>query len=145
MVMQNLLWSTFLMLLASCIHLALLGALWEALDRFRVRTRLGARALLLLLPVFLTAIFLAHIAEMAVYAGFYIWVGEFSDWEAALYYSASTFTTVGYGDVVLSQDWRLLSALQSATGFLLIGWSTAFLIAVTQRLRMIEHRLSEAD
>ena len=43
-----------------------------------------------------------------------------------------------FGDVVLGPDWRLFSAIESANGFLLIGWSTAFLVAVTARLRIVE-------
>jgi voltage-gated potassium channel Kch len=45
--------------------------------------------------------------------------------EEALYFSTVTFTTLGYGDVVLSPDWRLLSAFQSANGTIIVGWTTA--------------------
>lgn len=79
-------------------------------------------------------LFCLHGLEIALYAVFYLAVGALSGMESALYFSASTFTTVGFGDVVLDADWRLVSAIESANGFLLIGWSTAFLVSVTERL-----------
>ncbi len=45
---------------------------------------------------------------------------------------------MGYGDLVPDQRWRILGAIESANGFLLLGWSTAFLISVVSRLRSIE-------
>ena len=61
------------------------------------------------------------------------------DFEAALYFSTASFTTLGYGDVVLDHRWRLLGAIEGANGLLLFGWSTAFLISVTGRMRALEH------
>jgi Ion channel len=56
--------------------------------------------------------------------------------ETALYFSTVSFTTVGYGDVVLDPSWRLLGAMQAASGMILFGWSTAFIfevLAITYR------------
>ena len=77
-----------------------------------------------------------HIIEIFVWALAYIIVlpeGELQSLEAAFYFSAVTFTTLGYGDITLSSDWRILSGLQAIDGILLIGWTTAFLFAVLQR------------
>lgn len=77
-----------------------------------------------------------HIIEIFVWALAYIVVlpdGELQSLESAFYFSAVTFTTLGYGDITLSSDWRLLSGLQAIDGILLIGWTTAFLFAVLQR------------
>ena len=77
-----------------------------------------------------------HIIEICVWALAYLFVlpdGELPTLEAAFYFSAVTFTTLGYGDITLSSDWRILSGLQAIDGILLIGWTTAFLFAVLQR------------
>ena len=53
--------------------------------------------------------------------------------EIAVYFSFVTFTTLGYGDITLSEGWRLLSGIQALNGILLVGWSTALIFAVVQR------------
>lgn len=77
-----------------------------------------------------------HIIEILAWAltyRFVLPVGELPDLESAFYFSAVTFTTLGYGDITLSSDWRILSGLEAIDGILLIGWTTAFLFAVLQR------------
>jgi voltage-gated potassium channel len=78
-------------------------------------------------------LFLGHIVQVWLWAGLYIWLGEFTDLETALYFSTVTISTLGYGDIVLSPDWRLLGAIEAASGILLFGWSTAVLVAVIMR------------
>jgi len=95
-------------------------------------------------------LFLIHTIQIWLYALVFMWVGAFDSFEPALYFSTSSFTTVGYGDIVLETDWRLLGAIESANGFLVLGWSTVFLISVISRLRSIEfqwleRREAEAD
>jgi Ion channel len=79
-------------------------------------------------------LFLVHTVEIWIWALVYIGVGGFSDLEHALYFSTATFSTVGCGDMVLPSAWRLLGALEGVNGFLLIGWSTAYLVAASTRL-----------
>lgn len=76
-----------------------------------------------------------HGLEIWLYAAVYLLLGTMRTLEEALYFSASSFTTVGYGDIVLESRWRLVAALEGVSGFLLIGWSTAFLVSVIGRLR----------
>jgi hypothetical protein len=62
--------------------------------------------------------------------------------EEALYFSTVSFSTIGFGDVVLSPEWRMFSSLEGINGFLLIGWSTAYLVAASTRhgpFRLGEH------
>ncbi|MFZ5780785.1 MAG: potassium channel family protein [Pseudomonadota bacterium] len=80
-----------------------------------------------------------HTVEIWLYAVVIYWAAALPDFEAALYFSTASFTTVGYGDVVLEKSWRLLGAIEGANGLLLFGWSTAFLISVTARMRSMEH------
>ena len=84
-----------------------------------------------------------HMVEIWLYAVLYMIVGEFQSFEEALYFSTSAFTTVGFGDLYLDEKWRMVSAIESASGFLLIGWSTAFLVSVTAKLRLLESDLIE--
>jgi voltage-gated potassium channel len=58
----------------------------------------------------------------------------FSSWESALYFSASSYATVGYGDVVLSSNWRMLGPLESMIGVLMCGISVSVLFATITRL-----------
>lgn len=86
----------------------------------------------------MTAIILTllHLLEVLIWALSYMYVvpaGQLDTLEEAFYFSAVTFTTLGYGDVTLNSDWRLLSGIQAINGILLIGWSTAFIFAVLQR------------
>ena len=80
-----------------------------------------------------------HAVEVWLYAGVYLALGALNDFETALYFSTTSFTTIGYGDVVLDKRWRLVGAIEGANGLLLFGWSTAFLFSVISRMRTLEH------
>lgn len=88
-------------------------------------------------------LFVLHAIQIWIYAVLYRFGGAIGTFEEALYFSTSTFTTVGYGDIVLGPGWRVLAAIESANGFLLLGWSTAFLLQVVSRLRSVEFRWLE--
>ena len=60
--------------------------------------------------------------------------GEFPVFATACYHSAVNYTTLGYGDVIMSESWRLLGPLEAANGMLLFGVSTALIFAVIQRM-----------
>ncbi|MCX8475493.1 MAG: potassium channel family protein [Sphingomonas sp.] len=83
-------------------------------------------------------LFVLHAAEIWLYAALYALSGTLGSFEEALYFSTSTYTTIGYGDVVLPRGWRLLGAIEGATGLILLGWSTAFFVSVVGRIRMLE-------
>ncbi len=60
--------------------------------------------------------------------------GQFSSFSEAVYFSMVTFTTLGYGDISLTSDWRLLSGLEAINGIMLIGWSTAMMFSLIQNI-----------
>jgi voltage-gated potassium channel Kch len=70
----------------------------------------------------------------AIWALTFISVGAFEEFESALYFSIVTFTTLGYGDIFLSEDWRLLSSITAVNGLLMFGLNTAFLVEFFRRL-----------
>ena len=91
---------------------------------------------MILIVVF--GVFALHTIEIWAYAVVYLELGELGTFEQALYFSTVTFVALGYGDIVLTPNWRVLSAIEAANGVLLIAWSTAFLLSVTVRLKLLE-------
>ncbi len=77
-----------------------------------------------------------HFVEILMWAMAYLLVAaeELETVEAAIYFSAVTFTTLGYGDITLSPTWRLLSGFEAIGGIVLIGWTAAMLYAMLQRM-----------
>ncbi len=65
-------------------------------------------------------------------SAFYV-LCAFGEFEPSLHFSLISFTTLGFGDVTLGTDWRLLSGLTAANGFLSFGWSTAFMVELVRR------------
>jgi Ion channel len=76
----------------------------------------------------------AHLIQIALWAFALLMVGEISTFEKAFYCSAENYTALGYGDIVLSERWRLLGSLEAINGLLLFGLSTAVMFAVMRRL-----------
>ena len=77
---------------------------------------------------------LAHLVEMAVWAVLFMVCGEFPALAMACYHSAVNYTTLGYGDVVMTASWKFLGPLEAANVLLLFGVSTALVFAVIQRV-----------
>lgn len=97
-------------------------------QRFSIR-----RSFLLLISVF-AILTVLHLVETFIWAAFYTWWGHFSDFETSWYFSVGSYTTIGYGDVVLPARWRMLGGLEGINGVLLCGLSTAFLFAVVNQM-----------
>jgi hypothetical protein len=75
-----------------------------------------------------------HLLEIAFWAVLFLICREFSDFDTACYHSAVNYTSLGYGDILMSPAWRLLGPLETADGMLLFGVSTALIFTVIQRL-----------
>jgi hypothetical protein len=75
-----------------------------------------------------------HLVEVGVWGTFYAWQGAMPDLQTGLYFSAVTYTTTGYGDLVLPGEWRLIGGIEALTGILMCGWSTGFFFAVVSRM-----------
>ncbi len=78
-------------------------------------------------------ILLTHTIEVWIWAMVLLATGAVDGLEPALYFALVAFTTVGFGDITLTPEWRLLSALIAANGFLLFGWSTAYMVELVRR------------
>jgi hypothetical protein len=79
-------------------------------------------------------IILLHLIEIAIWAFFYTWKHGMPDLPSAFYFSAVTYTTTGYGDLLLPNEWRLVGGVEALTGILMCGWSAAFFFAVVSRM-----------
>jgi hypothetical protein len=113
-------------------------------ERLRAHEGAGRAALVIVLGVF--GVFALHTAEIWLYAALYrVVLIETRSFEEALYFSTVTFASLGYGDIVLSPRWRLISAIEAANGVILFAWSTAFLFTLTRRLNLIERDWLERD
>jgi len=92
----------------------------------------------LVMIVVVVGLLLAHTVEIWIWAVVYMHLGEFSEMTKALYFSTVTFTTLGYGDITLTDHWQFLSSLEAAGGILLFGLSTgmsvAAMMAIAERM-----------
>jgi hypothetical protein len=79
-------------------------------------------------------IVLFHLIEIAVWALFFFWKKAMVDLPSALYFSAVTYTTTGYGDLLLPKEWWMMGGVEALTGILMCGWSTGFFFAVVNRV-----------
>jgi voltage-gated potassium channel Kch len=91
----------------------------------------------LVLALTALVLFALHAIEIVLWAGAYLAIlpsGELASFEEAVYFSFVTFTTLGYGEITLTEGSRLLSGIEALNGILLVGWSTAMIFAVMQRI-----------
>jgi voltage-gated potassium channel Kch len=87
-----------------------------------------------IVAIAISVVLVAHLVEIAVWAVLFFACGEFSNFATAYYHSAVNFTTLGYGDVIMTPSWRMLGPLEAANGMLMFGVSTAIIFAIIQRL-----------
>jgi hypothetical protein len=95
---------------------------------------LGTFAILKVLLRIIWWLLLFHFAEITLWALFYLWRGCFPDAESAFYFSGVTYTTLGYGDVVLAKPWRLLAPLEGLVGVLMCSLSMGYFFVVVNRV-----------
>jgi hypothetical protein len=77
---------------------------------------------------------LLHVAEITVWALFYLRGGCLPDAESAFYFSGVTYATIGYGDLVLAEPWRMLGPVEGLTGILMCGLSAGLFFALVSRI-----------
>jgi hypothetical protein len=75
-----------------------------------------------------------HMIEISAWALLYVLYRAMPDLQSALYFSAVTYTTTGYGDLILPTDWRLVGGVEALTGILMCGWSTGYFFAIVSRM-----------
>jgi hypothetical protein len=113
------------------------------LTRRAVGTSLWRNGLVTVMLIMI--LWVGHLAQMTVWATVFFAVGEFETFGPAFYHSAVNYTTLGYGDIVMSPRWRLLGPQEAACGSLAFGWSTAAIVTIVIRLVRFRHRSEEHD
>ena len=122
-----------LVVLTVTIHAIGFDLLLRAMARSHTLAASGIRRVGGSLIVLTCWLVIIHAAEIAAWAMFYWWQDCVPDAESAVYFSGVTYTTVGYGDLVLVRPWRLLAPLEAMTGTLMFGLSTGLFFAVIYR------------
>jgi hypothetical protein len=106
--------------------------------------RFGYVRAAVLMVRFTSAIVCLHVLEILLWAGFYRWKC-FATWESASYFSATSYSTVGYGDLVLPPTWRMVGPVEGLTGVLMCGLSASLLFAIVTRLVERDERAELAN
>ena len=109
-------------------------ARWRRSHFGEVRKETVKAALLSFLTIWL---FLAIVIEAGLWAMLYLFnplITALPDPETAFYFSMVTFTTLGFGDVVLTGEWRTLASIQAANGVIIFGWTTALIFYFIQHI-----------
>jgi len=94
--------------------------------------RASSWSTLLVINGVMLLLLLGNLAQIVIWAGVFLWVEEFGTFRDAVYHSAVNFTTLGYGDIVMTETNRFLGPLEAINGALMIGVSTAALLAAFQ-------------
>jgi hypothetical protein len=116
------------MIVQICAVVVMLTVLKHRLERGLIRPDFRHNSTVLIIVMFV--LFGGHLFQIAVWALLFLQLDQFSDFATAFYHSTVNFATLGYGDIVMDERWRLLGALQAAGGVLMFGLSTGALFAV---------------
>ncbi len=109
-------------------------------------TRVGtARGDFRVLSIIMAFLFAGHLLQFATWAALFVAIGEFDNFGTAFYHSTVNFTSLGYGDIVMSESWRLLGALEAANGVLMFGLTAGLILSVMNKLFSHHQRMDHLD
>ena len=104
-----------------------------AVERLKRIEPLSPRGVAFTLGI-VVAMLALHGIEIWLFSFVYIGLGAIGAFEDALYFSTISYSTVGYSDIHIAAEWRLLGAFESILGMVLLGWSTAFFFRMLGRM-----------
>ena len=137
--------SSFMVVITVTVHLIGLNMVMRLLrSHSQFIRKLRITPLTLLLSASL-GIFAIHTFEIWLYAAVFLGLGAFHNFETALYFSTSTYAAIGYGDLLMPDGWRVFGAIEGATGIIMFGWSTAFLVSLLAKLNLLQHDWMAAE
>ncbi len=131
----NVVIATALMMGTTAVHAA--GMMWALSLRGKTQGRLMPQRQHS--PVYQVSrvvilMFCVSLVEVLLWAATYLALNAIEGFEKAVYFSMVTFTTLGYGEIVLDERWRLLASFEAANGIIMFGWTAAIVIASVQRV-----------
>ncbi len=133
---QQIFWGS--LYLGGCFLIEILLLIWCVIVVRKLIAKFETKSLILAtaapISISLAFIVLIHTLQVWIWAIVWVWWDVLPDWNSALYFSLVTFTTLGYGDIVLGEGLRIFGAFASVTGLLAFGLSTAFLVALMTRV-----------
>ena len=106
--------------------------------------KMGAFRITALVVRLAMAVVVLHGLEILLWAAFYRW-RCLPSWDSAIYFSASSYSTLGSNDVSLSSTWHTLGPLESVIGVLMCGISVSLLFAIVTRLINREEQSSRKE
>ena len=118
---------------------------WLLRRREELERTTSSRHFAMLIVMLFAGVMFLHLIQTSLWAVFYYTQNLFSDFETSLYFSMVSFTTIGYGDVLLPHRWRLLGVIEGFSGVLLCGVSTAFIFAVINAVFQFRLRRQRSD
>ncbi|MEO7635400.1 MAG: ion channel [Sphingomicrobium sp.] len=142
---KQLVLATAMVMVTVGIHLIGLALLVRVL---RSHNRLFQRMKIIPLTLLLAAtigIIVIHTVEIWLFAALYIELHAFQTFEQALYFSTVSYAAIGYGDVLMPHAWRIVGAIEGATGIIMLGLSTAFLISLLTQVNLLGHDWLKPD
>lgn len=137
--LSQLILATAMVLLIGLIHLVGLAMLTRVLRSSSKGFRSVRILPLTILLEAIVGIIAIHTVEIWLYAALYLSLGAFSHFEEALYFSTVTYASIGFGDVLMTHEWRILSAIEGAAGVIMLGLSTAYLVSLLTQLKIFGH------
>ena len=120
--------------LTMAVHATGIAVLMRGFMRWHVLRPKGVWPVTRLLLRMIWWLIVLHVTEIAIWGVFYLWRGCMPNAESAFYFSGITYTTLGYGDVVLAKPWRLLAPIEGLMGVLMCGLSTGFFFLILSRM-----------
>ena len=135
--LKQILFGSAIIVLSIFIHVGFISAAIGVLRRNRERltNRAGMPKIASTLVLATLWLLAAHTTSIWLWSFAFLALGVFDALEPAVYFSLVAFTTLGFGDITLTQDWRILSGMTAVNGLLMFGFSTAFLFEVFAKVR----------
>ena len=132
--------AAFMMIVTTCIHAGGMELMLRGIKKHRTGLKTWLRKTRIYWVVTtILVMFVVALLEALAWACVYLAFGALKGLEQALYFSLVTFTTLGYGEIVLDERWRLLASFEAANGIIMFGWSTAIVMAVVHRVYLADN------
>ena len=125
--------------LTVAVHATGIAVLVRSLLRLHAKPTIGDWPIARMLLRIIWWLVVLHLTEISIWGFFYWWRGCLPNAESAFYFSGATYTTLGYGDVVLAKPWRLLGPVEGLMGVLMCGLSTGYFFVVLNHLYQSRH------
>ena len=141
--LQQLFWGSLVLILCLILETMILLLCAKTLRRFSLsfHTSIKPRHTTVLIFISLAYVLFAHTLQVWIWSSGFVLSGALPDWNTAVYFSLVTYTTLGYGDVILGPGLRIFAAFSAVTGLLGFGISTAFLVGAIGKVFVLSEEV----